>query len=59
MNSNSSNFFKFNSTNQDLNLFGMKIHKDDLMILSLLFFLYHEKSDDFYLYIILLMLLFN
>ena len=51
----------FNSNNyeQIFNILGIKLHTDDLIILGLLFFLYQEKTNDIYLYIILLMLLFN
>ena len=38
-------------------IFGFKIHFDDLLILGLLFLLYKEGSDDMYLYIALFLLL--
>lgn len=42
---------------QSFNIFGLKLHFDDLLILGLLFLLYEEDVKDNYLYIVLLMLL--
>ena len=39
------------------NLLGIKLESDDLIILCLLFFLYKEKVDDTYLFIVLILLL--
>lgn len=38
-------------------IFGIKLHSDDLLILALLFFLYKEDVKDIYLYISLILLL--
>ena len=38
-------------------IFGLKLHFDDLLIICLLFFLYEEDVKDTYLYIVLIMLL--
>jgi hypothetical protein len=40
-----------------LNIYGFKIHTDDLLILTILFFLYKEKVEDKYLFIALILLL--
>lgn len=38
-------------------LFGIKIYLDDLLIISLLFFLYQEKAQDEGLFLALILLL--
>lgn len=38
-------------------IFGLKLHFDDLLIIALLFFLYQEEVKDSYLYISLILLL--
>ena len=38
-------------------IFGFKLHFDDILILFLLFFLYKEEATDTYLYIALVLLL--
>lgn len=38
-------------------IFGLKLHFDDLLIIALLFFLYQEEVKDTYLYIALILLL--
>lgn len=38
-------------------IFGIKLHFDDLLIIALLFFLYKEEVKDQYLYISLILLL--
>lgn len=38
-------------------IFGLKLHFDDLLIIALLFFLYQEDVKDTYLYIALILLL--
>lgn len=48
-----------NAYEQCINIFGLELHFDDLLILGLLFFLYKEEVKDNYLYIVLLMLLFS
>lgn len=50
---------KSNSNNQDylFDLFGLKIYFDDILIFSLLFFLYTEGVKDDMLFIVLLLLL--
>ena len=40
-----------------LDIFGIKLYFDDLMIISLLFFLYAEGVNDYYLFITLILLL--
>ncbi len=42
-----------------LNIMGFRFHLDDLLIMALLFFLYTQKVEDKFLYIILVMLLIN
>lgn len=42
---------------QFINIFGFKLHFDDLLILALLFFLYKEEVKDESLYIALILLL--
>lgn len=38
-------------------IFGLKLHFDDLLLIALLFFLYQEEVKDTYLYIALILLL--
>lgn len=38
-------------------IFGLKLHSDDVLLMGLLFFLYNEKVDDQYLFIALILLL--
>lgn len=45
------------SDNEFLEIFGIKLYFDDLMIISLLFFLYSEGVNDYYLFITLILLL--
>ncbi len=40
-----------------LDIFGIKLYFDDVLILSLLFFLYEEQVKDEFLFLILLLLL--
>lgn len=42
-----------------LNILGIKLDFDDILILGILFFLYTQNIDDKLLYIILFMLLLN
>lgn len=44
-------------TEECFEIFGLKLHFDDLLIISLLFFLYQEDVKDTYLYIALILLL--
>lgn len=57
-NTNSNNYVS-TPNNEDgfFEVFGLKLHSDDLLIIGLLFFLYQEKVDDTYLYIALILLL--
>lgn len=50
---------EFEDTNSDecFEIFGLKLHFDDLLIIALLFFLYKEDVKDIYLYISLILLL--
>lgn len=49
----------FNSYDEEqcFEIFGIKLHFDDLLIIALLFFLYQEDVKDIYLYITLILLL--
>lgn len=40
-----------------IDIFGFKFHTDELLILVILFFLYREKVNDTFLYIVLILLL--
>lgn len=46
-----------NSSEECFEIFGLKLHFDDLLIIALLFFLYQEEVKDTYLYITLILLL--
>lgn len=50
---------EFNSYDEEqcFEIFGIKLHFDDLLIIALLFFLYQEDVKDTYLYIALILLL--
>lgn len=52
-------FDLFSNNNEDFlfDLFGIKLYFDDILILSLLFFLYTEGVKDYWLFISLLLLL--
>lgn len=39
------------------NLFGVKLHFDDVLLICLIFFLYNEGVKDEYLFIVLILLL--
>jgi len=53
-------FNLFNELNSDsIDLFGYKLHSDDLLIIALLFCLYKENVDDQFLFFILILLLFS
>ena len=54
LNSNSQNS---NSNEDFFDFFGIRLASDDLLILSLLFFLYKEEAKDPYLYFSLILLL--
>lgn len=45
------------SFNEYFEIFGLKLHFDDLLIICILFFLYQEDVKDTYLYISLILLL--
>lgn len=45
------------SSNEYFEIFGLKLHFDDLLIICILFFLYQEDVKDIYLYISLILLL--
>lgn len=47
------------SSDNSFDFFGIKLASDDLIILGLLFFLYNEKVEDNYLFIVLILLLLN
>ena len=42
-----------------LNLFGLSLYMDDIIIIGLLYLLFTEKNDDTLLYICLIYLLLN
>ena len=46
-----------NNAEECFEIFGLKLHFDDLLIIALLFFLYQEDVKDTYLYIVLILLL--
>lgn len=46
-----------NNADDCFEIFGLKLHFDDLLIIALLFFLYQENVKDTYLYIALILLL--
>ena len=50
---------KCNDSSDDdiFEIFGLKLHSDDLLLIGLLFFLYQEDVKDTYLYIALILLL--
>lgn len=50
------NFFPIDNKGK-ISVFGFKIYTDDLLILFILLFLYIEKVNDYFLYIILILLL--
>ena len=47
----------FDNSDECFEIFGLKLHFDDLLIIALLFFLYQEDVKDTYLYIALILLL--
>lgn len=53
----SNNFSSFDKESFIFDLFGIKLYFDDILILSLLFFLYKEGVKDYNLFISLLLLL--
>ncbi len=49
---------KENSLSKDyIEILGIKLHFDDIILILLIYFLYTEGVDDFYLFIILILLL--
>ena len=51
-------FSKSDKKNDDfINIFGISLHVDDILILCLLFFLFSEKTDDYVLIFVLVLLL--
>ena len=54
----SNDFQNFEAEQEDcFEIFGLKLHFDDLLLIALLFFLYQEDVKDSYLYIALILLL--
>jgi len=47
------NVEKIKTTKPVVELAGLKLYKDDILILLLIYFLYLEKNNDFLLYILL------
>ena len=47
----------FETKSDFINIFGLSLGLDDILILCLLFFLYSEKSDDYILMLVLVLLL--
>ncbi len=56
-NSNTKNIKDKLGTVECLELFGLKLHFDDILLILLIYSLYTEGVDDFYLFIILILLL--
>lgn len=56
-NKSNNNFFSFDKDDYIFDLFGLKLYFDDILILSILFFLYKEEVKDYSLFISLLLLL--
>ena len=54
---NKTDSFNSHEYEQFINIFGFKLYFDDLLILTLLFFLYKEEIKDESLYIALILLL--
>ena len=52
-----SSFFSNKDGEQFLEILGIKLYSDDILLLSLIFFLYKEGVQDEYLFIALIMLL--
>jgi hypothetical protein len=50
-------FLPFNSDKEYFEIFGIKLYLDDIIIISLLFFLYSEGTEDPMLFISLILLL--
>ena len=50
-------FFQNKDGEQFLEILGIKLYSDDILLLSLIFFLYKEGVQDEYLFIALIMLL--
>ena len=51
-------FIEEKNTNKPIiELLGIKLYKDDILILLLIYFLYMEKNNDFILYILLFSLI--
>ena len=48
-----------NSQSSSFEIFGLKLTKDDILILLLILFLYLENSKDILLYVLLFSLLFD
>lgn len=46
-----------NTNKPIIELLGIKLYKDDILILLLIYFLYMEKNNDFILYILLFSLI--
>ena len=54
----SNDFQNFETEKEDcFEIFGLKLHFDDLLLIALLFFLYREEVKDSYLYMALILLL--
>ena len=51
------NSVDISSEDECFEIFGLKLHFDDLLLIALLFFLYEENVKDTYLYIALILLL--
>ena len=50
---------KYSDSSNVINLFGIQLYFDDILLICLILFLYTEKIDDTYLLLSLIMLLFN
>ncbi len=55
---NLTNFLSFDKEGK-VNILGFSFYSDDLLIITLLFFLYSQKVNDKFIYIALILLLIN
>lgn len=56
---NAHNFYENFSSEEKpiINVFGINLYFDDILIICLIFFLYNEKVTDYYLFFVLILLL--
>ena len=56
-NNNYKDNFENNFDNDYIDVFGIKLYFDDILLICLLFFLYNEDVHDYHLFITLILLL--